>query len=111
MQIDDLLSHGCDSPEPSASSHVDPLIHVGADRAGWQGREDEDLVPEPGSPMLSEDEDESEDGGLDYAEPEFVSDDEGPPVRVEIPARAQLTADFQLRAAKAGMFVIVTIFC
>ena len=102
-----------DLPGTSGSSsreHPSPLTRVWAARASRREREDKDLVPEPDSPELSEDEDEVEgDGSLDADEPNFLTDDEEPaPVHVEIPARERLTADFQLRATKAGALLIVT---
>ena len=85
------------------------LTQVWADRTSRREREDEDLVSEPGSPEPSEDEGEAEgDRSQDVDEPVFLSDDEGPspPVHVEISAQDQLTADFQLRATKAGMSLV-----
>ena len=85
------------------------LARVWADRPSRHGREDEDLLPEPGSPELSEDEEEAEGEG-NSDEPEFLADDEETPeeevspVHVEVSARDQLTADFQLRAGRAGIF-------
>jgi hypothetical protein len=110
MQVDDTLTHGSNFTGPSTSAHASPPPYLAVDRAGRRGREDEDLVSEPGSPVPSEDEDDTGDRSLDHDEPEFVSDDEGPPAHVEIPASKQLTADFQLRAAKAGTFAIMTAF-
>ena len=110
MQIDDLLTLGHDSAGPSTSAHATPLMNLDAEYTGWRGQEDEDLVSEPGSPVPSEDEDEAGDRVLDYDEPEFLSDDEESSTHVEIPAREQLTADFQLHAAKAGTSAI-TRFC
>ena len=93
--------------QASGSNDPSPLTCVRADRTGRREREDEDLVPEPGSPEPSEDEDEAEnDGNLDPDEPELLSDDEEPRVHVEIPATEQLTAGFQLRATRAGMSLI-----
>lgn len=96
----------------SGPSNPFPLTRVWADRGNRCGREDEDLVPEPGSPELSEGGEEAEDkgGGNADGEPEFLTDDEvtpngrGSPVHVEISARDRLTADFQLHAARAGIF-------
>ena len=106
----DLPENGS-GPGPTVSSP--PLTRVWADRANRHGREDEDLVPEPDSPQLSEDEEEAEDEGRgDVEEPEFLTDDErtsgsaeGTLVHVEISTRDQLNADFQLHAARAGVFL------
>ena len=94
------------------------LARVWVGRANRRGREDEDLIPEPGSPELSEDEDAEDRGGGDVDEAELSTDDEtapddgdkGAPTHVDISARDQLTADFQLHAARAGMFPNVTLF-
>ena len=111
MEVDNPQANGYDLAGPSTLAHLDPLTRVWTDRAGRREREDEDLVSEPNSPVASEDEDETgDDEDLDHEEPDFTSDDEGPPAHIEIPAGEQITADFQLHAAKAGMFVIVTIF-
>lgn len=84
-----------------------PLDRVWANRASRREREDEDLVSDPGSPELSEDDDETgSNGNLDPDEPELLTDDEGPPAHVQILATDQLSADFQLRAAKAGTLSI-----
>ena len=90
---------------PAGGPSSSPLAHVWASRKSWCEHADEDLVSDPGSPELSEaDEDEVEGNeGLDINEPEFLTDDEETPVHVEISARDQLTADFQLRATQAGM--------
>jgi hypothetical protein len=96
---------------PGPSKLLSPLTHVWADRADRRGREDEDLLPEPGPPELSEDEDSGNEEGRDADEADFLTDDEvtardgDAPVHVEITARDQLTAEFQLHAARAGMFL------
>ena len=65
------------------------------------------MLSEPGSPELSGDEDNVE-GEDNSDEPAFLTGDEwmpeddGLPAHVEILARDQLTADFQLHAARAG---------
>jgi len=95
-----------------SSSRPPPLTHVWAGRASRHGREDEDLVSEPGSPESSEDEDEAENNGKQKTDdPELLTDDEASPTHVEISAREQLTADFQLRAAQAGMSLITITLC
>lgn len=96
-----------DHPQAGASHDPPPPIsHVWVDRPSRREREDEDLVPEPGSPESSENEDGPEgDENQDPDEPDFLSDEEPPLVHVEIPAREQLNADFQLYAAKAGMLL------
>jgi len=43
--------------------------------------------------------------------PELLTDDEASPTHVEISAREQLTADFQLCAAQAGMSLITITLC
>jgi len=102
MDVDHQQESG--SGEPSTPL---TLTHIWANRASRHEREDEDLVPDPGSPELTEDEDETEGSeNLDPDEPEFLSDDEEPPTHVEISPMEQLTADFQLRAAEAGMLVL-----
>jgi len=101
MDVDHQQGGG--SGEPST-----PLACIWANRASRHEREDEDLVSDPGSPELTEDEDEAEGcKTLDPDEPEFLSDDEAPPTHVEISVMEQLTADFQLRAAKAGMLLLL----
>ena len=83
-----------------SSSGPPPLTRVWAGRASRHGREDEDLVSEPGSPELSEDGDEAENNREQNADdPEFLTNDEASPTHVEISVREQLTANFQLRAA------------
>lgn len=105
MEVDHPQASGSSGPSP-------PLTHVWANHRSWRGCEDEDLVSEPGSPEQSEDEDEVEnDGNPDPDEPKFLSDDEEPLAHVEISARDQLTAGFQLHSARAGMSSAVTIFC
>ena len=95
-----------------SSSGPPPLTRVWAGCASRHGREDEDLVSEPGSPELSEDGDEAENNREQNAnDPEFLTDDEVSPTHVEISAREQLTADFQLRAARAGMSLITITLC
>jgi hypothetical protein len=103
MEVDYTEASGSGS-----SDHSSPLTRIWTNRASRHEREDEDLVSEPGSPESSEDEDEN-DGSLDADEPAFLTDDEEPPVHVEISARDQLTADFQLRATRAGMLLITII--
>lgn len=106
MEVDYLETSGSMSVEPPS-----PLTRIWANRASRREREDEDLVPEPGPPELSEDEDDTEnDGTPDADEPEFLTDDEGPPVHVGISAREQLTAGFQLHAARAGVSLATIIF-
>jgi len=101
-----MQANGSGSSEPPS-----PLTHVWAGRASRREREDEDLVPEPGSPELSGDEDDVENDGIPGAdEPEFLTDEEGPPAHVEISVREQLTAGFQLRAAQASMSLVVIVF-
>ena len=93
---------------PSTSSSS-PLTRVWADRADHPGREDEDLLPEPGPPELLEDEGGDEDEGSD--EPEFLTDEEETPdsngstVHVEVSLRGLLTTKFQLCATRAGTFL------
>ena len=102
-----------DPPPASGSSSggPPPLTRVWAGHASQCGREDEDLVSEPGLPESSADEDEAENNGRqDTGDPELLTDDDEPPVHVEISAREQLTADFQLRATRASMSLIATIF-
>ena len=102
-----------DHPQAGGSGDP-PLARIWADRASRREREDEDLLSEPGSPEISsEDEDEIGSGNLDPDEPVFLSDDEDtdPLVHVEISATEQLTADFQYRAAKAGMSPIIATVC
>ena len=97
-----------DHPQGSGSGNPSlPLTRVWANRPSRHEREDEDLIPEPGSPELSENEDQAEgDENLDPDEPVFLSDDEEPPIaHIEISAREQLNSGFQLRAAKAGMLL------
>jgi hypothetical protein len=92
---------------PSSSRPPSPLTRVWAGHASQCGCEDEDLVSEPGSPEPSEDKDEAEDDGTqDIDDPELLTDDEEPPTHVEISAREQLTADFQLCVLRAGMSLI-----
>jgi hypothetical protein len=108
MDVDLPQATGSDSAQTSANP--EPLTLVWDNRASRQERQDEDLVDEPSSPELSEDEGVAENsGGPDPDEPEFLSDDEdlsvdgGQPACVEISASDQLNADFQLRAVEAGM--------
>ena len=58
---------------------------------GWANQnchEDEDLLPEPGSPELSEDEEvERDEGGGDIDEPGFLSEEDEVPTHVEISVR------------------------
>jgi hypothetical protein len=97
MDTDLLQASGCSNPSP-------PLTHVWASRASRREREDEDLVSEPGSPELSEEESEAGNERDPHPnEPEFLSDDEEPQVHAEISATEQLTAGFQVRATIAGM--------
>ena len=97
MEVDHPQASG--SGEPST-----PLARVWANRASRREREDEDLVSEPGSPGPSGDEEEPEgDGDPSADELELLSDDEAPLVHIEISAAEQLTADFQIHSAKAGM--------
>jgi len=106
MEVDPPLASG------SGSSGPPPLARVWASHASRHGREDEDLVSEPGSPEPSEDEDEVGDNrkqGTD--DQELLSDDEESQIHVEISAREQLTADFQLCAMKASMSLVAIIFC
>ena len=94
---------------------VDPPVHeppripssginrVWAGRPNQPGREDEDLVSEPGSPEVSEDED-TQDGEMgDGDELGYLTDDDEC-AHVEISARDRLTANYQLSAARAGTF-------
>lgn len=104
MDVDHLQASG--SGQPST-----PLTRIWANRAGRREREDEDLVSEPGSPEPSGGEEEDEDGDMSADEPELLSDDEAPLVHVEISATDQLTADFQIRLAKAGRLFVVVAFC
>ena len=100
MEVD--LPQGSGSGEP-----LNPLVRIWVNRAGRREREDEDLVSDPGSPELSDNDDEAEgNGNADPDEPEFLTDDEGPPIHVQISATEQLSADFQLHAAKAGMSLL-----
>ena len=98
MEVDHLQASGSNDPSP--------LTRIWAHRASRREREDEDLVSEPGSPEPSEDEDENEiDGNLDPDEPELLSDSEEPRIHAEISATEQLTAGFQLHAARAGVLL------
>jgi len=94
-----------DHPQAGGSGEP-PLACIWDNHPGRCEREDEDLVSEPGSPKSSsKDEGETEDEH-DLDEPNFLSDDEGPLVHVEISATDQLTTGFQHRAVKAGMLLI-----
>ena len=67
MEVDPL--------QASRSNNPSPLTRIWAHLASRREREDEDLVSEPGSPELSEDEGKTEtNGNLDPDEPEFLSD-------------------------------------
>lgn len=90
------------------------LRHVWAGRTSRRERQDEDLISEPGSPEPSEDEgenDATDHGGGSVTDTDFFTDDEteptanceNPPAHVEISARDQLTTDFRLHAARAGV--------
>jgi hypothetical protein len=104
MEVDHPQASG--SGEPSS-----PLARVWANRAGRREREDEDLVSEPGSSSDNSDEEEAENNANPSPdEPGLLSDDEAPPVHVEISAAERLTAGFQLHAAKAGMLFNATVF-
>jgi hypothetical protein len=94
-----------DPPQVNEPGSPPPLAHTWANRIDRQGREDEDLVPEPDSPGSSEDEDDH--GNERNDEPNFMSDDEEPLIHTEIPAAEELTADFQIRATRAGMLPLV----
>lgn len=99
FEVDHLPTSG-----PSSNELPSPLTHVWASRTNRREREDEDLVSDPGSPEPSEDENETDnDGRVGADEPKFLTDDEEPPVHVEISAGDQLTTGFQLHAARAGM--------
>ena len=93
---------------PSTSSSS-PLTCVWTDQAGRPGREDKDLLPEPGPPELSEDEGGDEDEGSD--KPEFLTNKEETPdsnestVHVEVLPRGLFTTKFQLCATRAGTFL------
>ena len=99
-----------DHPQTSGSNHpLPPLTHQLVDRSSRHEREDKDLVPEPVSPELSESKDEvEEDESLDPDEPDFLSDNEESPLsHTEILAMEQLTAGFQLHAARAGILLAI----
>jgi len=109
---EDLMDVDPDPPRLHEPSEIprsrSPINRVWTSRVDRPGREDEDLVSDPGSPEVSEDED-GEDGEMRSGEePAFLTDDEDQGVaRVEISARDRLTANYQLSAARAGMFFIV----
>ena len=109
----DYTANGPMEVDSVANRSSSLLDRVWAGRASQCGREDEDLVPVPGSPESSEDEEEAENderkGFSD--EPDFLSDDDEPtsirptPVHLGISARDQLTVDYQSQAARAGAFL------
>ena len=112
--IEDPMDMDPPANESGPSTSSSSLACVWADRAGRPGREDEDLVPEPGSPELSEDEGGAEGEGSD--ECEFLTDEEETldsnisAVHVEISPEGLLTTDFQLCATRAGTFLAAFAF-
>jgi hypothetical protein len=115
QNVSDPIENEMDVDPFPSRQHAHPpspsLVDVWAGRTYRQERQDEDLCPPLGSPDQSEDE---EDGGSGKAleRPVYLSDDsddeppppDSTPIHVNISARSQLTATYQLDAALAGMF-------
>jgi hypothetical protein len=109
-----------DPPENHSRDRDSPpiLARVWASRGGQYRHEDVDPIPEPSSPELPSDDEDEDKETEDANEPIFFTDDEicndyEAPTHVEISARDQLTANFQLCCARAGMSqtVITLLVC
>ena len=110
--IEDPMDMDPPANESGPSTSSSSLARVWADRAGRPGHEDEDLVPEPGSPELSEDEGGAEGEGSD--EREFLTDEEetldSNISAVHVAPEGLLTTDFRLCATRAGTFLTAFAF-